>query len=94
MKASTIVAIILATGAVVLATLVLLSKLKKKSALSECGCELDHTDACCCTDTDCCDDLDECVCDDLCNCVEETVDDVKDAIEDVIDDVKDAVDAE
>ncbi len=68
MKTSTIVAIILATGAVVLATLALISKKKKHAAANECGCDLEHTDACCCTDSDCCDDLDDICCGDSCDC--------------------------
>lgn len=44
MKASTIVAIILATGAVVLATLAFLSK--KKKSLCECGCDMENTNDC------------------------------------------------
>jgi hypothetical protein len=65
MKTSTIVAIILATGAVVLATLAMISRKKKKASPTECGCDLDHTDACCCVDNDDLDDLDE---DDIYNC--------------------------
>ncbi len=98
MKTSTIVAIILATGAVVLATLMLVSR-KKKSTLSECGCELDHTDACCCTDPDCdCDDVDDCICEDICegicDCIDDTVERAGDKAEEIAENIQDKIDAE
>lgn len=79
MKASTIVAIILATGAVVIGTLMMLSKKRKnKCSCVDAECDLEGLDI----EDD--DDLDD-ICDSACECVDE----LKDAVADVADAIAD-----
>lgn len=85
MKTRTIIGIILATAAVVFATIVLVNKLSKKKGICDCGCE-DGAE-CDCDATVLCGEDATCCCEDAfleadeaCACAEQAADKVEPAV--------------